>query len=239
MHPSLRRFWEVSTSGEPQIAVMFGDSITFGSQVDPDADPDITYHRQWHDRLAKRIPNLQLQVLNRGVPGNKIADAHTRLERDVLAEHPDLVVVEFGINDCWDGPDQADTFERELGRLADRIRAANIPALVFLTANMMNHAVSPEAQRLAWFAEQTARAQASGWMDDYMDRMRRVARQLDIPIAEGYNRWKSLRQSGVDTDSLLANRANHPNRQGHRLLAEALLEVFDASKTGGAKETEP
>jgi len=227
MHPSLRPFYDNLKHGVEERAVMFGDSITFGSQVDPGFDHDIVFHRQWHDALAKRIPGLRLTVENRGVPGNKIADALARVDRDVLALAPSLVVVEFGINDCWDGPDRIDEYEEGLRRLVDRLRGGGADTLVFLTANLLNHAVSPEALSLAWFAEKTAHAQNAGWMDAYMDRMRRVAGDVDIPLADGHARWKAARAAGTDTDLLLANKANHPNREGHRLLAEALLECFE------------
>ena len=84
-----------------------------------------------------------------------------------------------------------------------------------------------EALAKAWFAETSARAQNAGWTTDYMNRVRRVAARLDIPLADGYARWEAARRAGVDTDTLLANGANHPNAAGHHLLAEALLKILD------------
>lgn len=228
MHPSLRPFYENLTRDVEQRAVIFGDSIAFGSQVDPAFDHEIVFHRQWRDALQAHIPAMRLSVENRGVPGNKIDDALARVDRDVLALAPSLVVVEFGINDCWDGPDRIDHYEEGLRGLVERLRAGGTTALVFLTANGLNHAATPEALALAWFAEKTAHAQNAGWVDAYMDRMRRVAADVDLPVADGYARWEAARAAGVDTDLYLANRANHPNREGHRLLAEALQDCFSA-----------
>ncbi len=226
MHPSLVDFTARLRSTEPVHVVMFGDSITFGSQVDPERDESIAFPSQWLVAIKSMFPGCQVTLLNKGIPGNKIDDAHERLERDVIAESPNLVVVEFGINDCWDGPEQIDHFEERLRELVDRIRSESRAALVLLTANMLNHEYDDESRRLAWFAEKTATVQSAGWTRDYMDRIRIVARETDIPLADGYARWESARAGGVNTDALLANRANHPNREGHRLLAEPLIELF-------------
>jgi acyl-CoA thioesterase I len=227
VHLSLKPFLEALRSGVAQRAVMFGDSITFGSQIDPAFDHDIVFHRQWHEALLVQMPAARLEIVNRGLPGNKITHALERVDRDVIAEAPNLIVVEFGINDCWDGPAAEDSYEQGLHELVETLRSRTRAALILLTANMMNHSVTPEALQSAWFAEKSAHAQRSGWMLAYMDRMRRIACNMDIPLADGYARWEAARARGVDTDTLLANRANHPNREGHRLLAEALLAVFD------------
>ncbi|MGI8907916.1 MAG: SGNH/GDSL hydrolase family protein [Candidatus Sumerlaeaceae bacterium] len=226
VHPSLKPFVSALRDGTPQKVVMFGDSITFGSQVDPAFDHDIVFHRQWADQLRERWPAANLEVINRGVPGNKIADALARFESDVVAHSPHLVVVEFGINDCWSGPDGGDAYEAGLRQLVTQLKTGTTAPIILLTANMMNFGVTPQALQHAWFAEVSANAQKSGWMDDYMNRMRRVATQLDVCLADGYAKYQHARARGLDTDTLLANGANHPNEQGHGILADALLEVF-------------
>jgi lysophospholipase L1-like esterase len=228
MHASLRPIVEKFERGEPVTVIAFGDSITWGSQVDPARDESLVYHKQWRDRLAQRYPKLELTIVNRGVPGHKIGDAHERVDREVIEQDADAVIVAFGINDCWDGPEKAQAFEDELGRLVERIRAGCSAAIILMTTNMLNYRSSDEAMNLAWFAQNTAQAQNAGWTDDYMQRVRNVASRLAVALADGYAKWQAARQSGVDTDALLANLANHPNRQGHALLADALDEVFTA-----------
>jgi lysophospholipase L1-like esterase len=226
MHPSIRPIVEKFTAGTPVTVIAFGDSITAGSQVDPARDESIVYHKQWHDRLAQRYPKLALTIVNCGVPGHKIGDGHNRVQAEVIERKPDGVIVAFGINDCWDGPERADEFERELERLVQRVRAGCEAAIILMTTNMLNFRASEQAMKLAWFAEKTAQAQNAGWTDDYMQRVRNIAKRLDLPLADGYAKWQAARAAGVDTDALLANLANHPNRQGHALLADALDEVF-------------
>jgi acyl-CoA thioesterase I len=227
MHPSLRPLIDKFQSGQPATLIAFGDSITFGSQIDPARDESMVYHKQWHDRMRERYPRLNLTIVNRGVPGHKITDAHARVQSEVIDKQPDAAIVAFGINDCWDGLEKAEQFERELERLVARIRHACGASPILMTTNMLNFRSSDAARRLAWFADQTAAAQNAGWTDEYMQRVRDVSARVDVPLADGYAKWQQARHAGIDTDTLLVNLANHPNRQGHELLADALFEVFD------------
>lgn len=69
--------------------VCFGDSTTA-----PRKDV-VTYCEQ----LAQRFLAEQVVFINRGVPGNTTADARKRFEADVLQLNPNLVFIQFGIND--------------------------------------------------------------------------------------------------------------------------------------------
>ena len=43
----------------------------------------------------------QYELVGAGIGGNKIYDLYLRMEKDVLAQHPDLVVIWVGVNDVW------------------------------------------------------------------------------------------------------------------------------------------
>lgn len=70
----------------------FGDSLTAGYGTDPgESYPDV---------LQKLLDaqGYQYRVVNAGISGNTTKDGLERIDR-VIAEHPRLVVVEFGGND--------------------------------------------------------------------------------------------------------------------------------------------
>ena len=68
---------------------------------------------------------------------------------------------------------------------------------------------------------------AKGWhMDAYVAKIREIANQLDIPIADAYAEWQLLESQGVDTTALLANGLNHPNAEMHKVFANKLYDVI-------------
>ena len=139
-------------AGEPQRAVLLGDSITAGSQIDPHADPTIVFHQQWHDRLIAANPQVVLSRVNQGIPGNHVEDGLRRLQADALDYDPDLIIIAFGINDCWNGPAGLEPFTRGLHELATCASRGCDACVALMTTNMMNTRVTDEVLAMAPFA---------------------------------------------------------------------------------------
>src|SRR4051794_3737808 len=89
--------------------VFLGDSITQAG-----AGPG-GYVSLIRKALAEKRKDLYAEVIGAGISGNKVPDLQRRLQRDVLAKKPTLVVIYIGINDVWHGekdPTRGTTPER-------------------------------------------------------------------------------------------------------------------------------
>jgi lysophospholipase L1-like esterase len=75
--------------------VFLGDSITQAG-----AGPS-GYISLMRESLAGAGLASDFELIGAGISGNKVPDLQKRLEKDVLAQHPDLVFVYIGINDVW------------------------------------------------------------------------------------------------------------------------------------------
>jgi lysophospholipase L1-like esterase len=53
------------------------------------------------ERLQAAYPDVQWRVTNAGVPGETAPKGYARFERDVSAAGPQLVLIAFGLNDCY------------------------------------------------------------------------------------------------------------------------------------------
>ena len=109
--------------------VFFGDSIT---QQGANKGGYI-------DLIQQNINTKGLQndweVVGAGIGGNKVYDLYLRMEDDVLAKNPDVVVIYVGINDVWHksssgtGTDK-DKFEKFYTAIIKKLQARNIKVYV-------------------------------------------------------------------------------------------------------------
>lgn len=78
--------------------VVFGDSISFGQGV--------SLHKGWVPRISAHIEllaqhtGLDLVVVNASVNGSTTRQALERMPYEVQSQGPDIVLVQFGMNDC-------------------------------------------------------------------------------------------------------------------------------------------
>ena len=82
-------------SGKPLTIVAMGSSSTLGVGA---SSPALSYPSRLEQELQARFPGIEIRVVNHGVGGQDVPEELTRLGRDVIAEHPDLVIWQVGTN---------------------------------------------------------------------------------------------------------------------------------------------
>jgi len=208
----------------PVLIVAFGDSVTQGFMENTRLDSGGVYHRQLQEKLESFFPITTFSTLNAGVGGAGTADALTRLERDVIRHQPDLVLIAFGLNDVGGGPDGMPRFDAALKEIIAQIRARTEADVILLTPPFMatkrTLRIHPDHES---FADDLIRLQTSGWLAQYAQVVRDVARQTNTPLADIHREWQRLQDSGVDMDTWIANGLNHPTKAGHTLAAELVF----------------
>jgi lysophospholipase L1-like esterase len=86
--------------------LFIGDSITEDKRFEDEDGLGAGYVRHIHDFFALRHPELDLQLVNKGISGNRVLDLKERWETDVNDEKPDWLSVSIGVNDVWRQLDQ-------------------------------------------------------------------------------------------------------------------------------------
>lgn len=218
-------------SQPPVLVVAFGDSITQGQMEHGRFAPDAVYHRVFQQYLQEQFPLTTFSIINAGVSGGTATQALDRLGRDVVSHHPDLVIVGFGANDCLGGAQGLDAFATALEKIIRTVREQTLADLVLMTppfmANRQNdriHAVHAD------IADQIINAQVNGNLADYVQRIRQLAAEMDVPMADVNKAWDDRFIDGDDTTSHLCNGLNHPDECGQRLLADVVRDCVFAKR---------
>lgn len=117
--------------------VFFGDSITdCGRDREDETSLGNGYVKILADKLRPIYPDMDIELINKGVSGNRLSDLLDRVDTDVLAYKPDAVVIMIGINDVLHkftlGKDlNLSEFESNLKALIKKIKDAGI-VVIFL-----------------------------------------------------------------------------------------------------------
>lgn len=131
--------------------ICFGDSLTHGTGASEGND---------YPSVLSRA--LGIPVVNAGVPGDTSADGLARLETDVFARNPRLVVVAFGGNDFLRRCPASETF-RDLDEIVRRIQDRG--AMVVVAGVRSGLFGSPAAKAF----KKVARARRAGFVPDLLE----------------------------------------------------------------------
>lgn len=218
----------------PITIVAFGDSVTHGAL----GAGVINYETVYWNLLKKRLNAIRnyipVNVINAGIGGLTAAQSLDRMDRQVLAHNPDLVIVAFGLNDV------NGTLEEYLSSLRvifEKLVNNGIDT-IFLTPNMLNTYVAEGTEeRYLDYAAVTAEYQNSGRMDKYIYAAADLARECGVLVADCYSRWKELSKT-TDTTLLLDNRINHPKAEMHELFENEIFKLIFPEMATRVEESE-
>lgn len=215
--------------------VAFGDSVTHGAV----GAGEINYETVYWNRLRQKILAVRnyvpVNVINAGIGGITATGSVERMDAQVLAHNPDLIIVCFGLNDV---NDPLETFLSSLRTIFEKAVKSGAE-VIFMTPNMLNTRVAEDTEeRYAEYAVKTAEMQNGGRMDACMQAAVETAKECGVTVCDCYAQWKEISKT-EDITKLLANRINHPTREMHELFAESLFRVIfdEPTQTEAAEST--
>ena len=228
------RIAEKILSGETPSLCFFGDSVTHGEFEFTNGyqesvwKPELVYHKLLADRI-KAAYGKDIVAINAGIGGNFSADGLNRIQTDVLDKKPDFCCVMFGTNDVTNsrkGAQALEEYKQNLRQIVGLLRGEGIEVVLMTPGMLCSHGVKG-FKGFWWFVHKYYESlQKSGKMDAYVQGMRDVARELDVPLADVYAEWKRMAAEGVDTTALLINGMNHPAPEMHKLFADKLFDLI-------------
>ena len=194
--------------------IFFGDSLT-SLAVDDTSGKHFTkgYVQTVRETLQAKHKDKDLQIDAVATGGHTVPDLLKRVDKDVIAKKPTIVVIQIGCNDARRIPKA--TFESTLNELHDRLKAAGIQAIqCTLTSVGEKHDGSNPGDAK---------------MEEFAQAEREIAKSKDVPLNDlrkafvGY--WKEHNKDN-NPSGILTYDGNHFNQTGHDFVAEQMLKKF-------------
>ncbi|HPT36773.1 MAG TPA: GDSL-type esterase/lipase family protein [Methanothrix sp.] len=205
MDEGQRRFTERTRrdlqAGADVTIVAFGDSITAGFAVRRG------FPSYWKQMLAEKYPEASIEMINSGISGDTSMDGLARLDYSVLSYEPDLITINFGINDCVLGLG-LEEFEANFVEMVRRIRSGPGSEILLLSSEPLE---TPPYDRMVL---------------DYYQAVQRVAKQMDVGFVNVFAAWMKVVNAGTPLSGLILSGLDHPNEAGYRIIAEELMRWF-------------
>lgn len=196
--------------------VFLGDSITQGGVGKKG------YVTLIKNDLNEKHKDLDITVIGAGISGNKVPDLQRRLQKDVIAKKPTLVVIYIGINDVWHGESDPargtspEKYEAGLKEIIGKIQVAG--ARVVLCTPTVIGEKKAGANKL------------DKKLDEYADISRKVAKETKSTLCDlrkAFEDYLAKHNEGDKEKGVLTTDRVHLNDAGNKLVAETILQTID------------
>jgi lysophospholipase L1-like esterase len=194
--------------------VFFGDSIT-AAAVKPGG-----YIVKMDSMLNVMGKAKQYELIGAGVSANKVYDLYLRMEEDVLAKDPDIVIIYIGVNDVWHkrtsgtGTDP-DKFEKFYQAIINKLKAKNISVVVCTPATI---------------GEKTDFSNPlDGDLNEYSNIISNLAQKNALPVVDLRKAFLDYNlKNNIDnkTSGVLTTDGVHLTASGNQLVADEMWKVI-------------
>jgi lysophospholipase L1-like esterase len=186
--------------------VCHGHSVPAGYARTPAVRTFDAYPHLLHRELNERFPHAVINVIVTGIGGENSEQGAKRFQRDVLNLRPDVVTIDYALNDRAIGLGRAEKAWRAMIEMA---LASHVKVLLLTpTADMGAHLDD-----------------AGDPLNQHAEQIRRLAAEYHVGLVDSLQAFQAAIKAGAPLKDLMAQ-GNHPNRRGHELVAVELLKWF-------------
>ncbi len=186
--------------------VFHGHSVPAGYFKTPIVNNLESYPHLVYKELTAQYPFAVINLINTAIGGEDSKSGAQRFDMDVLNHNPDVLFIDYALNDRRIGLDSAKiAWESMIQKaLAQDIK------VILLTP-------SPD-QKVDLKEDDTI-------LDQHSNQIRELSDKYKLGLVDSYELFKKALVSG-DSLPALMSQGNHPNEKGHTLIAKGILEYF-------------
>jgi acyl-CoA thioesterase-1 len=203
VNEELKKTWP----GNRTINLVFhGHSVPAGYFKTPDVKTLEAYPHQVLTELKNIYPNAVINIIVTAIGGENSEQGEKRFDEEVLVHRPDVLFIDYALNDRRIGLAKAKALTENMIRKAQQKK---IPVILLTPSPDMRVDITKDNNELAQFSSQ----------------IRQLAKDHGVGLADSYQAFESRARNGEDLNAYMSQ-VNHPNTAGHALIAEEVLRYF-------------
>lgn len=189
------------------INILFhGHSVPAGFFKTPQVNTLSAYPNLFLKKLKEIYPYAVVNVIVTAIGGENSVKGADRFEKDVLVYNPDVILIDYALNDRGAGLEKA---KESWSRMINMAKERDIP-VILLTP-------SPD-QRVDY-------ENPDNELKKHTDQIIQLAIENQVALVDSYKAFEFLYS---DKEKLIKymSQVNHPNELGHELIANEIIEWF-------------
>jgi lysophospholipase L1-like esterase len=190
--------------------VCHGHSVPAGYARTPEVKTFDAYPYLLHRGLNERFPHAVVNVIVTAIGGENSEQGAKRFDRDVLSLKPEVVTIDYALNDRRIGLARAEKAWRAMIEAAQK---QNVKVVLLTPTGDLSAKLDNPNDPLSQHAEQ----------------IRRLAVEYHVGLVDSLAQFQNYVHQGGQLNDLMSQ-VNHPNRKGHELVAAELLKWFPTNK---------
>lgn len=186
--------------------VFHGHSVPGGYFRTPDVRTLEAYPHQVLEALKKQYPHAVINCITTAIGGENSEQGEKRFEQDVLTHRPDVLLIDYALND------RAIGLERSKAAMVKMIEKA-------LREKIKVILVTPSPDLAVNLLE------AGNVLEQHSNQLKALAEKYKLGLADSYGSFKAAAEKGRELKDLMSQN-NHPNKEGHAVIAKGVLAYF-------------
>ena len=208
--------------------VFLGDSIT---QQGENFEGEGTY-KGFITSLRENV-SQEVELINKGIGGNKVPDLLLRYNDDVLKLKPNIVFIYIGINDVWHKYDwgsgtDIDIYEKGLRKIITDIKA--VGAKIILCTPTVIGENNGEFKLNNNFKDIDTIEIMNKDLDAFSDVVRNLSSEFNTDLLDLRKKFKEYISENNDQNmpkGVLTSDGVHLNNEGNKLIADAMIKFLN------------
>jgi len=186
--------------------VFHGHSVPAGYFRTPRVNTLSAYPQQFLTKLKAVYPLAVVNVIVTAIGGENSVQGAKRFKKDVLTHHPDLILIDYALNDRGAGLQKANLAWSQMIRQAKK-QGTKVILLTPSPDQSVNYA-DPDNE-----------------LKKHADQIRNLAAENQVGLADSYRAFEFL-YPDMEQLKRYMSQVNHPNERGHELIANEIMNWF-------------